>query len=150
MAAFVSSLAATVLEALRGSGGAGKGSIVTAARTVVRYPVKLVAAFFTAPLLALRVARGAKNPVRRCIAGAGLFVAMLGAWLAGSALGTLTAALFIISKFSLFWGIAFLIGTTASVVLSVTLSFLVLNATCLLFLHMSKEEVIEYLRTLSE
>ena len=150
MAHWTSSLAATALEALRGRDRSGQGPIRTMAGSVLRYPVKLLAAFFTAPFLAFRVARYAKDPTRRRVAGIGLFIAMLTAWFAGTAFGTVVGALLVMTRVGLLWGLAFLIGTTMSVVLSVVFSFLVLNATALLFLHMSSEEVIEYLRTLSE
>lgn len=150
MAHWVGSLAASSLESLLRKRRSGGSSFGTVAGSVMRYPIKAVAAFFTAPFLAFRVARVAKNPIRRLIAGVGLFIAMLAGWFAGTALGTAAGALLVMSKVGLFWGLAFLIGTTLSVVLSVVFSFLVLNATAFLFLHMSSEEVVEYLRTLSE
>lgn len=103
-----------------------------------------------APFLAFRVARAAKNPVRRVIASAGLFLAIVAAWLAGTLLGAAGAALLIGAKIGLIWGIAFFIGTTLSVTLSVVFSILAFNATSWLFLHMSSEEVVEYLRSISE
>jgi hypothetical protein len=42
--------------------------------SVTRYPIKAVAAFAAAPFLAFRVARFAKNPVRRGVGMMGLFL----------------------------------------------------------------------------
>jgi len=122
----------------------------TVLKSIARYPIKAVAAFFVAPFLAFRVARMAKNPVRRAVAGVGLFISVLLGWFAGTALGTAAGALLIASKVGLLWGIAFFVGTLLSVTLSVAFSILVFNATALFFLHASSEEVIEYLCALSE
>jgi len=126
------------------------GGFGTVVKSIFRYPVKAVAAFFVAPFLAFRVARMAKNPVRRAIAGIGLFVSIVLAWLAGTTLGTLAGALLIATKLGYIWGIAFFVGSLLSVTLSVAFSILIFNATSLFFLHASSEEVVEYLRTLSE
>lgn len=122
----------------------------TVLMSIGRYPVKALAAFFVAPFLAFRVARVAKNPTRRLIAGIGLFIALVLAWLAGTGLGTATAAMLIASKVGVLWAVAFFVGTFLSVTLSVAFSILVFNAVSFFFLHASREEVIEYLRTLSE
>jgi hypothetical protein len=144
-----STLFASALDALI-KRPTGSGSLATVAKSVLRYPIKAVAAFVVAPFLAFRVARAARNPARRAIAGIGLFVAVLLAWLAGTFLGTAVGALLVMSHIGLFWGIGFLIGTTLSVALSVVFSILVLNATSWLFLHMSSEEVVAYLNSISE
>jgi hypothetical protein len=83
------------------------------------------------------------------IAGAGLFLAMLAAWAAGTFLGSAAGALLVYSYLGLWWGGAFLVGTTLSVTLSVAFSVLVLNTTAWLFLQVSSEEVVEYLRGVS-
>ena len=150
MAYWASQLAVSALEAVLRQRKTGGSSVRAAATSVLRYPLKAVAAFFTAPFLAFRVARVAKNPVRRLIAGVGLFIAMLAGWFAGTALGTAAGALLIASHVGLLWGLAFFVGTSISVVMSVAFSFLVLNATAWLFLHISSEEVVEYLRSISE
>jgi hypothetical protein len=92
MSHWTASLFSSALGALskRSSSGDGLGTVLKA---IGRYPVKVLAAFFMAPFLAFRVARIAKNPVRRAIAGIGLFIAVLAAWLAGTALGTAVGAL---------------------------------------------------------
>lgn len=131
-------------------GGGPGGSIATVTKAILRYPIKTIAAFLVAPLLAFRVVRVAKNPIRRFVAGIGLFIAMLLAWLAGTFLGTLAGAALIASGVGLIWGIAFFVGTTLSVTLSVVFSILVLNATSWLFLHLSSEDVLIYLKSISE
>ena len=110
----------------------------------------MIAAFVLAPFLAFRVAALAKNPVRRLIAGVGFILSILAAWLAGTFLGTVAGALLIAAKVGMLWGLAFIVGTTLSVVLSVSFSILVMNAVAFFFLHMSSEEVVAYLRSLSD
>ena len=144
-----SKLFSSALEALL-KRPAGSGSLATVAKSIIRYPIKTVAAFIAAPFLAIRVAGAAKDPVRRAIAGVGLFIAVLLAWLAGTFLGTAVGALLVMSHIGMFWGIGFIVGTTLSVTLSVAFSVLVLNTTALFFLHMSSEEVVAYLKSISE
>ena len=144
------SLAASALESLHRQKKIGDSSLGTVLSSILRQPIKTIAAFFFAPFLAFRIARFAKNPIRRIIAGVGLFIAMLAGWLAGTALGTATGALLIMSKFGFLWGFAFFVGTTTSVILSVAFSLLALNSTAWLFLHMSSEDVINHLRSLSD
>lgn len=146
----VAAFAATVLGNATKRRNSGDSAFGAVAKSVVRLPIKAVAAFFCAPFLAFRVVRITKNPVRRAIAGVGLFIATLAAWFAGTFLGTAAGAALVGAKFGLVWGLAFLAGTTLSVVLSVTFQLLVLNAFSLFFLHMSSEEVVQYLKTLSE
>lgn len=149
MSHWTASLFSTALATLARTKTQG-GGFGTVIKSIGRYPIKTIAAFFLAPFLALRVARMAKNPVRRVVASIGLFISVLLAWLAGTALGTATGALIIASKIGLLWGVAFFVGSFLSVTLSVAFSILVFNATSLLFLHASSEEVIEYLRKISE
>lgn len=147
---WTSTVFATAIEALSRRSKEESTPLRTVARSIWRSPIKLVAAFIFAPFLAFRVARAAKNRTRRLIAGAGLFLAILLAWLAGTLLGTAAGALLIASQVGIIWGLAFFVGTAVSVTLSVAFSILVLNATSLLFLQLSSEEVVEYLRTSSE
>ena len=149
MAHWVSSLAATALESVLSKDKSGRSKLSAVISTIVRFPIKLVAAFFAAPFLAFRVARYAKDPWRRRIAGFGLFLAMVVGWFAGTALGTAAAAFLIMAKVGLIWGLAFFVGTATSVVLSVAFSLLALNATAWLFLGMSSEDVVAHLRTIS-
>lgn len=146
----IAAFAATVLGNATKRRNSGDSAFGAVAKSVVRLPIKAVAAFFCAPFLAFRVVRIAKNPVRRIIAGTGLFIALLAAWAAGTFLGSIAGAVLVGLKLGLFWGFAFLVSTSVSVVLSVTFQLLVLNAFSLFFLHMSSEEVVQYLKTLSE
>jgi len=84
------------------------------------------------------------------VAGVGLFISVLGAWFAGTLIGTAVGALLIAAKVGLLWGLAFVVGTGLSVILSVTFSIIVLNSLSCLFLHMSSDEVIEHLKSISE
>lgn len=117
---------------------------------IVRYPAKTVAVFLLAHLLVFRIAALAKNPIRRTISGVGLFLAVLLAMCAGTYLGTALGALFTASQFGITTAIGFLIGTSFSVTLSIVFSVIVLNATSWIFLHISNEDVIEYLRNISK
>ena len=49
-------------------------SLSSTIKSVVRYPIKTIATFFTAPILILRLALTVKNPTRRLIAVIGLFI----------------------------------------------------------------------------
>lgn len=119
-------------------------------KLVYKYPFKLTAAFLMAPYLAWCIARRASDPARRRIAGVGLFLAVIAAWLAGTLIGSFAGSMLIASGFGLFWGISFFVGTTISAVLSVTFSAVVLNATAYLFFQLSSAEVVEHLRSLSD
>lgn len=118
----------------RAEGSSGMGS---ALRSVGRYPLRAVMAFLAAPFLAFRVARYAKSPLRRLVAGTGLFLSLLAAWFAGTFVGSITAAVLVGAKFGALWGIALLVGMSLSVVLSVSFSLVVFNAVALFFLHAS-------------
>ena len=150
MANWIASLFASALEAIPKGRAAGQSSVATAIRSVVRAPLKAIAAFLFAPFLVLRVASIATDSKRRWVAAVGLFVASILAFAAGTLLGTLTGTFLVAQLFG--WGtaIGFLVGTTFSVVLTVTFQVLVLNATCFLFLGLSSEEVVEYLKSRSE
>lgn len=150
MSHWTAPLFATAIETLTKNPTGSGSSLATVIKSIIRYPIKTVAAFVMAPFLAFRLARATKNPIRRTIASIGLVLAVIAAWAAGTLLGTATGALLVMSQVGLIWGLAFFVGTTLSVFLSVAFSILVLNSTALLFLHMSSEEVVEYLRSISE
>lgn len=150
MSNWTASIFATGIEALRKNQSTGRSSLIATLSSVARYPLKAIAAFITAPFLAYRVARSAKNPFRRMIASVGLVLAVLLALGAGTFLGTVAGGILIYSAFGPLIALGFILGTALSVILSVTFSIFVLNATSWLFLHMSSEDVIEYLKTLSE
>lgn len=147
------SMFATLLQAVIGvasKGASDGGSFGSTLKSVVRYPIKAIATFFTAPILILRLAVTVKNPIRRLIAVVGLALSVLMAYLAGTFLGSVVGAIFIFSHFGPLIAAGFLVGSTLSVVLSVTFTFLVLNTTSWLFLHMSSEDVVEHLKDLSK
>lgn len=147
---WTASLFATGMEAIKKSRDKGQGALASVTASIMRYPIKVIAAFLVAPFLVFRVARVARNPFRRSIAAVGLLVAVLFAYAAGTFLGTLAGAALVLSKFGLLIALGFLLGTSLSVTLSVAFSILVLNATSWLFLHLSSEDVISYLKTVSE
>jgi hypothetical protein len=150
MGNWIASFFASALEAIPRGRAAGQSSVASAVRSVVRAPLKAIAAFLFAPFLVLRVARIATDSKRRWVAAVGLFVSAVLALAAGTLLGTLTGTFLIAQLFG--WGtaIGFLVGTTFSVILTVTFQVLVLNATCFLFLGLSSGEVVEYLKSRSE
>lgn len=147
---WTASLFAAALESLSRKQPGGQTNMISVLKSVAGHPFKLIAAFILAPFLAFRIAANAKNPVRRAIAGVGLFIAMLSGWLAGTLLGTAAGALLIAAKIGLLWGLAFIVGTTLSMVLSVAFSILIVNAASYIFLQLSSEDVIEHLRSISE
>ena len=116
---------------------------------IFRQPIKVIAAFFVAPFLLFRIIRRAENPRRRAMAKLGLAVGLVGAYLAGTFLGTTAAALLITVKVGLIMGLAFWVGTALSVFLTVLFQLLVFNLITYGFLHMSSEEVMQHLHDIS-
>ena len=119
-------------------------------RSIAAYPIKLLATFIFGPVLIIRVAWKAENPVRRLIAVVGLAVAIACAYLAVGFLGTMTAAALTLATFGWFAAIGVLLGTTISVYFSVALSILAFNAVCFFFLKMSQQEIINYLKEITQ
>lgn len=148
---WAATLFASAIEALSRKSGEGRNSLATVTGSMLRYPIKTVAAFAMAPFLAFPVACVAKDPVRRVIAGAGLVVAVVVAW--SAAVGGVFALFSVFSIWQLLgaWpAVAWLVFGWISTTVSVISAALALNATAWLFLHMSSEEVVQYLRWLSE
>lgn len=79
-------------------------------RSIFRQPIKMIAAFFTAPILLYKIIQRAKNPRRRAMAKVGLVVGAIGAYFAGTFLGTSAAALLIMAKVGFIMGLAFLLA----------------------------------------
>ena len=119
-------------------------------RKVASHPIKMVAAFFTAPFLMIRVAWKVENPIRRIIAIVGFIIAFLSAYVAGTFLGSIMGAVFVASKVGYIVAFGFLLGTTTSVMLSVTFCIFVFNSLSLVFLKMSSQDVVDYLQEISE
>ena len=118
-------------------------------KQVVSHPIKLVAAFITAPILILRLAMTVQNPLRRVIAITGLIFAITFAYLAGTFLGTAAGALFVWSNIGFLSAVGFFVGSFLSVFLSLAFSVFILNAVSFLFLKLSTQEVVDYLQGLS-
>lgn len=137
-------------DAIAKSNNAGRSNVASVISSVLRYPIRAFAAFLVAPLLIVRIALLAKNPIRRIIAVFGLIVALGLAYLAGTFLGSIAGALLIATKLGPLIALGFFVGTTFSVVLSVAFSIVVLNATSWLFVGLSSEEVLDYLKSISE
>lgn len=150
MGKWIASLFASALGALAQSKADGRIPLIAVLRSVVRTPLKAIGAFVFAPFLVLRIVAMARDPRRKWIAAIGLFLAAVLSLGAGTFLGSLTGALLIGEFFGMGKAAVFLIGTSFSVVLTVTFQVLVLNATCFLFLGLSSEEVVEYLQRASE
>jgi len=128
------------------SGNSKLGEIV---RKVISYPVGIIAAFFTAPFLIIKIALTVKNPIRRMFAIIGLIVSVLLAYLAGTFLGSFVGGVFVASQVSVLMGIGFIIGTALSMFFSVVFSILVLNSVSYFFLKMSSQDVADYLHDIS-
>jgi hypothetical protein len=150
MANWIASLFATALEAIPGSKNSGQNALGAVVRSIVRAPLKAIGAFLFAPFLIFRIARHAADPKRKWLAALGLFIGAVLSIAAGTFLGTLAGAVLAGSLFGFWVGFGFLVGTSLSVVLTVTFQVLILNATCFLFLGLSSAEVVEYLKNTSE
>ena len=109
-----------------------------------------MASFIAAPFLVFRIARIAKNPMRRWMAIIGLLLSTLVSYAAATFLGTLVGAAFIATNISVLAGIGFIFGTTLSVYFSVIFSIISFNAVSFFFLKASSEEVVEYLKEVSK
>lgn len=118
-------------------------------KKVVSHPIKMLAAFFSAPFLIIRLAIVVQNPWRRGIAVVGLFLAVLLAYLSGTFLGTFVGAMLVMSGVGFLVGVGFLFGSLLSVFLSLTFSVLVLNSVSFIFLKLSTQEVVDYLHSVS-
>jgi len=150
MTNWIATLFASALESIPRSASSGNSSFAAVVRSVIRAPLKAIAAFIFAPFLVLRVDAIATDSRRKWIAAIGLFLASILSLAAGTFLGSLAGAFLVNTLFGPLMAIGFLLGTAFSVVLTVTFQVLVLNATCFLFLGLSSEEVVDYLKSTSE
>jgi len=71
------------------------------------------------------------------------------AYIAGTFLGSLAGAFFVMTHIGFWVGIGFLIGTTLSVYLSVIFSIIVCNTVSFVFLKITAQEVVDYLNEIS-
>ena len=118
-------------------------------RSIFRQPIRVLASFFTAPFLLWKIIQRVENPNRRRIAKIGLVAGIIVAYLAGGFLGTATAALLIATYVGLIAGLAFWLGTAVSVFFTVVFQIFVFNLISFMFLHLSSEDVLEYLHEVS-
>lgn len=118
-------------------------------KNILRYPIKVLATFFAAPFLLVRVAWTIKNPVRRIIASLGLLLSALFCYVAGTFLGSLFGALFVATHVGTLAALGLFLGTTVSVYLSVVFMVIVFNSVSFIFLKMSTEDVVNYLKNQS-
>jgi hypothetical protein len=128
----------------------GNSKIKAIAKAIWSYPIKIIASFFAAPFLIFRIAKIAKNPMRRWIAIIGLLLSLLASYAAATFLGTLVGAALIATNISVLAGIGFLFGTTLSIYLSVIFSIITFNTVSFFFLKASSEEVVAYLKEVSK
>ncbi|ASL28634.1 hypothetical protein E0E54_01395 [Azotobacter chroococcum] len=126
-----------------------KGRLGEVFRRIASHPVKVLASFIAAPFLIVRVALRVRSPRRRAVALVGLLLSVLLSYGAATFLGTLVGAAFVASHIGLLAGIGFLFGTTLSVYLSVIFSIVVFHAVSFVFLKISSQEVLDYLREIS-
>jgi hypothetical protein len=139
----------TMLGAVLDDGSKEHSRLKIMFKQVASHPIKLVAAFISAPVLIVRLAVTVRNPLRRAIATIGLIFAVTLAYLAGTFLGTVAGAFFVMSNIGILAGVGFFVGSFLSVFLSLTFSVFVLNAVSFLFLKLSTQEVVDYLQSLS-
>ena len=123
-----------------------RGNLMSVFSKIYAYPIKIIASYVFAPILVVRIALIVKDPMRRLIAVLGLLLSILGAYGAATFLGTIAGALFVGSHIGILSGFGFFFGTVISVWLSVVFSIVVFNSISWFFLHMSSQEVVEYLK----
>ena len=140
----------SVLDAILSDASQERSKLKRIFQSIASHPIKMLAAFFAAPFLIVRLAVTVRNPWRRTIAIVGLVLAVVLAYLAGTFLGTVAGALLVMSGVGVLVGLGFLVGTFLSVFLSLSFSLIVLNTVSLLFLKMSSKEVVDYLKSLSK
>ena len=119
-------------------------------KKVASHPFKILATFFAAPILIIKVALSVKNPTRRFIAVIGLILAILLAYGAGTVIGSLSGAWLIATQVGVFMAAGFLIGSMLSVFLSLVFCIFVFNSVSFVFLKMSSQEVVDYLDSISK
>jgi len=115
----------------------------------VTYPLKVVAAFLASPILVFKMALTVKCPVRRSVAIAGLLLASIFCYFAGTLIGTVAGAFLVASNIGILTGFGFLIGSRVSVFVSVLFCIFIFNAASFLFLKINSQEVVDYLREIS-
>lgn len=116
---------------------------------IISYPLKIIASFIFAPFLMLKVILFIKTPIRRIIAGGGFLIAILTTYTVSTWLGKAACFWFIKNTVGWFTAFGFLIGTTFSIMVTVIISVAIFNFICFIFLKMSNEEVIDYLKEIS-
>lgn len=145
----ITKITGITINLLKNIFGSESKNISTISNSIFKQPIKLIAAFFAAPFLLYKIIQRTENPRRRLIAKLGLIFGLIGAYFAGTFLGTTAATILIITKVGLILGLAFWIGTALSVFLTVLFQILIFNLITYSFLHLSSEEVINYLNDLS-
>lgn len=139
----------TMLGAFLDDASKEHGRLKLIFKQVASHPIKMLAAFFSAPFLIVRLAITMRNPWRRFIAIFGLILGLVLAYLSGTFLGTFVGAWFVMSGVGVLVGLGFLFGSLLSVFLSLTFSVFVLNAVSFIFLKLSTQEVVDYLHRIS-
>ncbi|PIV91798.1 MAG: hypothetical protein COW45_03370 [Gallionellales bacterium CG17_big_fil_post_rev_8_21_14_2_50_54_146] len=120
-------LFATAIEAIGKDSTSGANALRSIVKSVIRFPIKTIAAFFMAPILVFKVAMVAKNPFRRLIAIVGLLLSVVLSWLAGTLLGSVAGFIFVGTHIGWLVAFGFFFVTTLSVILSVAFQIFVLT-----------------------
>ena len=76
----------------------GKSKIGAIFKGIASHPLKVLASFIFAPVLLVKVAFKARNPIRRLIVVVGLLISLILSYLAATFLGSLLGALFIATE----------------------------------------------------
>ena len=137
------------LSVISANAASEKSKITEILKKIAAYPVRVVASFLAAPFLVFKIAMVVENPVRRVIAIIGLLVALLLSYAAGTTIGTMVGFALAWGSFGFLTGVAYLIGTTLSVYMSVVFAILVFNAVSFVFLKVNTQEVLDYLHKTS-
>ncbi|MDB9313065.1 hypothetical protein PN462_08125 [Spirulina sp. CS-785/01] len=117
-------------------------------KSIVSFPIKVLATFVFSPVLLFLVllhsVRQEDNisRIRGVVALIGFGIATILAYLAGTFLGSVAGALFIVTHIGILMGLGFLLGTAMSIYFTVAFQILLFNMVATLFLKMSSTDVI--------
>lgn len=122
------------------------GKISLFFKKLFSYPITIIASFVFSPILMLRVILFSKSRAKKFIAIAGLLFAFLVSYTIVTGLGIYFWFGIFAKNFGILSGVGFLLGSSFSVVITVTICTIVFNFICFVFLKMNNDEVIQYLK----
>lgn len=139
---------------LVGSVDHAAGGLRAATKYLLRTPVRVVGTFIFAPFVLLYICQrclrdGTVPRVKAAIALAGLLLGFGASYLVASFLGSTAAFFTLYSHAGIWWAMAFLIGTTTTVYVTVALQVLALTAVSALFVKFTDQDFLVHLERLA-